>query len=327
MEVGAVLKVAAEVAGAVGLLEVSHRAYNWLERRASFNQDIETAKDMLGLTHEADVAYRHDSVHALFSESTELHPDNLAGLTAAAGNDFARAKDLRRIRKSLDIRAALSTNLVLIGSPTAEGLSRPAFGYEPDVDEDSLTLNQPPIDLPFKWVISKTLIDERAIARRYVAGKGLVARPNWRIETNKQIYMPEVDSSGYLSIDYLLVTRLRNYLSNEALDEGRYIVSFGGAHGTATRAIEILLRDRETLRRIGERIKGRPAAYQLLLRVGKMKHDMMTGTRATRIELVGDPIVLPDTRQIWRTASEIARINLERWLSSKKQKKKEIRNE
>lgn len=320
MEIGAVLTVA-EVTGTLGaIVEVSRRAYDWLKGKARLHREIDEAKELLGIKKEGDVAYRHDSVHALYSGGTDLHPDNLAGLTAAAGNEFARATDLRLIRSVTAVKTSLNTNLVLIGSPTAEGLSRPTFGYEPDADPDSLALQQPPVDLPLKWILSKAQIEEHARARRYVAGKGLVSRPNWRIEGRNKLFIPEVDSAGYLSVDYLLVTRLRNYLSLEALDEGKYIVSFGGTHGTATRAIEILLRDSDTLRKIADHLSGHPASYQLLLKVGGMDHDRLLGTRATKVEIVGEPIILDDSQETWRYAARIAQSNLDKWLYIQKRK-------
>lgn len=316
MEVSAVLTVAAEVAGAASLVEVSRRAYDWLKFRALAAHEVEDAKELLGIRKGEGVAYRHDSVHPLYSSGPWLHPDNLAALTAAAGNEFRRAREIRRLYRSETVTTALNSNLVLLGSPTAEGLSRPVFGYEPDLDQDSLVLRHPPLDLPLKWILSKAEIDEHAVAKRYVAERGLVARPNWRIDAGNRLFVPEVDATGFLSVDYLVVTRVRNYLSPEALDEGKYIVSFAGAHGTATRAIEVLLRDRETLRKIAHHLSSRPAAYQLLLRVGGMEHNAVTGTRATRVELVGDPIILPDTYGAWQEAVNIARSNLQLWLTS-----------
>ncbi|CCF82295.1 hypothetical protein [Nitrolancea hollandica] len=314
-EVGAILKVAGEIAGGIKVVELSFKAYGWF-RKARFHQDLDEAKALLGLHLSNEVAYRHDSVHPLYSTSTELHPDNLAGLITAAGNEYLLALEQKQLCVLGTITSTLNSNLVLIGSPTAEGLSRPTFGYEPDIDADSLVLGAAPIELPFRWVLSKNRIDERAQARRYVAGKGLVARPNWRIEADNQMFVPAVDSEGLLSVDYLLVTRVRNYLSPQALDEGKFLVSLGGTHGTATRAIELLLRDRDVLRQIGRHLPSHPAAYQLLLAVGKMKHDKQLGTRATKIELVGEPLILPDREDIWLHAHKLARKNLEEWFAT-----------
>jgi len=323
VDVGAVLTVMTEVAGAFGLIEISKRAYNWLKDKARARQETEEVKDLLGIRREGIVAYRHDSVHALYPRGLELHPDNLAALTALAGSEFARAKDLKSIQQLEVVKTSLKNNLVLIGSPTAEGLSRPTFGYEPDVDMDSLALKSPPLDLPFKWILSKTEIDERAKIQRLVPGKGVVVRPNWRIEGEKKLYVPEADSSGFLSVDYLLVTRIPNFLTPDALDAGKYIVSFGGSHGTATRAVELLLRDQSVLRKIAELLLSKPSAFQILLRASSMKHDERLGTHATKIEVVEGPIILSHNYQAWRTAAKIAGDNLSKWLSQSKEEAEE----
>jgi hypothetical protein len=300
----------------VGAIEISRSAFKWLSARAQQRKESEEARKLLGMRLGDLVAYRHDSVHALYADNTELHPDNLSALTTLAGNDFMRAQDLRQITQYDVVRTSLKNNLVLIGSPTAEGLSRPVFGYEPDVDLDSLARNSPAIDLPFNWVLSKKEVDEHANIKRYVPGKGIVERPNWRIEGNKKLYIPSVDMSGLLSEDYLLVTRVRNYLSAEALDAGKYIISFGGAHGTATRAVELLLRDKASLMKVAETLGNFPAAFQMLFRVGGMKHDGRRGTRATRIELIEGPVVLPDNYDAWHRACRTASANLRVWLLS-----------
>jgi hypothetical protein len=302
MDISAVMTVAAEVAGASGLVTVSSRAAAWMKERASFRERADIAKEILGLRRERMVAYRHDSRHVLYAGTDTLHPDNLHGLTAASGNDYIRASQTGRVRIEDEIRTHVTHDLVLIGSPAAEGLSRLIFGYSADGDPDSLALDQPPVDLPFRWVISKNQVDELAIARRFVAGRGMVERPNWRIEGPHSIYVPRVDEDGILLEDYLLVTKLRNFISGSALDEGHSVISLGGTHGTGTRALELIFRDKTILGEIAAQLRSRPAAFQMLFRVGDIDHNRSTGSRARRLELVEDAIILPDSEQVWRTA-------------------------
>jgi hypothetical protein len=232
-----------------------------------------------------------------------LHPDNLHGLAAASGNDYKKAEAAGLLAEADSVSAELEHNLVLIGSPTAEGLSRIIFGYRQDgEDTDSLAAENSPIDLPYRWVISKARVDERAVARRFVAGRGLVKRPNWRITGPDRIYVPRVDDNGMLEEDYLLVTKVRNYLSTGAVDAGHYIISFGGAHGTGTRALELLYRNKLILRNVAQQLRTKPAAFQILLRVGNIAHDPVNGSRARDVELVGNAMILPDTDPVWRSA-------------------------
>jgi hypothetical protein len=164
-----------------------------------------------------------------------------------------------------------------------------------------------PIELPFRWEISKSHVDGSAIARRFVAGKGLVGRPNWRIIGPNGIYIPKVDEDGMLEEDYLLVTRLRNYLSEASLDTDHFVVSFGGTHGTGTRALNLLYKDRSVLKKVGDQLHKRPAAFQVLLRVGNMKHDPVAGTHARSIAIAEDPVILPDRDQMWSSAAKDVR--------------------
>jgi hypothetical protein len=302
LDISAVLTVAAEAAGATGLVTVSSRAASWMREKATFRQRADVAKELLGLHQGKMVAYRHDSRHVLYTGTEDLHPDNLHGLVAASGNDYVRAQQSGRVRVEEEVRTRSPHDLVLIGSPTAEGLSRILFGYSPDGHPDSLAMDQAPVDLPFRWVISKNEVDELAVVRRFVAKRGLIERPNWRIVGPDRIYVPRVDEDGVLLDDYLLVTKLRNYLSRSALDEGRSVISFGGSHGTGTRALELIFRDKAILHEIATQLRARPAAFQMLFRVSDIDHNRSTGSRARRIELIEDAIVLPDNEQVWRTA-------------------------
>ena len=304
MDISAILTVSAQAAGASGAVTVSTRAARWMRERARFRHQADFARELLGLHQDRSIAYRHDSRHVLYSGTENLHPDNLHGLVAASGNAYQQAVRVGRLRIQDEILTHGEHDMALIGSPTAEGLSRLLFGYSPDGDPDSLALDQVPLDLPYRWVISKSDVADAAVARRFVPGRGLVERPNWRVSAPDRIYVPKVDEYGLLLDDYLLVTKVRNYLSRDATDGGFSIISFGGTHGTGTRALELLFKDRSLLADIAGKLRHRPAAFQALFRVSDIQHDRTLGSHARQIELVDDVVVLPDRDQIWRTATE-----------------------
>lgn len=257
------------------------------------------AKTLLGMRRGEGIAYRHDSVHTLLSPSA-IHPDNRDAVRFAAGSDIARAKRLDKLTIDDDITVALQQNIVLLGSPASEGLSRILFGYQSAAD-NRLILHGRPIELPFVWQLDQEKVCG-AKATRYVRDIGLITRPNWHIVgQNRQQFIPEVDENGLLASDYLLITRIRNYLTPAACDMGRFIVSIGGAHGTATRAIGLLLRNRDCLTQVAQRIGVDAHSFQLIFRVDQMVHDPAKGTYAKRITLV-DAVSLPDNAQIWSTA-------------------------
>jgi hypothetical protein len=298
------------------IVKVASGAVGHFRRRARLHADVDAAKQVLGMQHDTVVAYNHDSLHDL-SVGT-LHPDNLAALIACAGNDYVRAKGRGTLTVLDAPDADLDQNLVLIGSPLSDGLSRVALGYTVEPTQElSLALTHPPVELPYHILHQRGQIHERATVKRYVSGRGLVERPNWRVWADNRIYVPETDSEGMIAVDYLLVTRLRNYLVPDALDLGRSVLLIAGSHGTGTRGIKVLLRDRSTLQRIALALRDRPAAYQMLLRVGGMRHDRSAGSWPTKVELVEDPVRLPDGDAVWRAASSIASSNLATWRRSR----------
>ncbi len=322
LDVGAVLQIAGEVgksaadmlktlAGVKIVSDLYSRASRWREVRGA----AAGAKELLGLRRPGEgVSYRHDSVHPLFAKGRELHPDNIAALRALGVDEVRAAARSGVLTVAPSIVTSLNDNLVLIGSPIAEGLSRAVFGYR-ELRAGSLELVNPPVDLPFRHVLSRNVIDTRAQALRYVAGKGRVSRANWQIESDSEMFVPGVRTvDRFLDFDYLLISRLRNFLSREALDEGKYIVSIAGCHGTGTRAIEVLLSDTSTLARIGQLLSKQPAAYQVLLKVGDIHHSARRGSRARQVELVGEPEVLTDRRERWEAAVKIADANLRQWI-------------
>lgn len=297
------------VVTASGIITIQTKVYPWFSRKKALHNQANIAKKALGFERNSPVAYRSDSVHPLFVD--DLHPDNATALVAIAGNDYVRANKRRVVDSSL---TELGTNLVLIGSPASEGLSQPAFGYVVESNSpDSLRLDNPPLDLPYKWVLSRNEIDNAQV-RRFVAGRSEpVARPNWRFE-GPRLWIPGRDNDDMLTVDYLLVTKVRNYLALEALNADKYIVSVAGAHGTGTRAVELLLGRREVLREVAIALKrlNSPNAFQLLFQCTKLTHGPRRGTRALQIGLV-DAVGLPDDMPAWRTAHDIAAGNMSKW--------------
>jgi hypothetical protein len=283
--------------------------------------DVEEAKKLLGLADPKGEAYRSDAVHPLYKLG-QIHPDNLAALSVAGSDALIRKP---AVQDNLETDAA-ARSLLLFGSPTSEGLSRIAFDYDRIPGVEGLTRRGGVIDLPYVWELDPNRLGPGRVGRQ-VPGKGIVERPAWQINDlrgsgGRQPLRPEADAAGMISEDYLLVTRMRNFLSEEALGLGRFLVSFGGAHGTGTRAVELLLRDRKLLANVLEclrekqvqttgRVGGVPKAYQLLFRVSKIKHGPK-GSIPHALELV-DAAILPDRDQVWDLAHRLVLPRLEQW--------------
>ncbi|GAA3912547.1 hypothetical protein [Actinoplanes auranticolor] len=277
-----------------------------IKRSENARDDIRVAKRLLGFHQRDAVLYRHDNVHLLYSGTPTMHPDNQHALVAAAGGDYWTARERGTLDVVPHVDARLDDNLVLIGSPTSEGISRIAFGYTcEELGNDSLVQANSPVDLPYRMVLNYSDVPEGALARRYVPGRGEVARRNWRIITETEMFVPETGTGGWLRTDYLLVTRLRNFLTAEGLAQGHSLLSLSGTHGTGTRAVELLMRDRRILRELAALTEGRSfASFQALFKVSDIEHDPVRGSRARHIELVGSAVI-GDEPMRWQTAREL----------------------
>jgi hypothetical protein len=268
--------------------------------------EVREAKQLLGLADPIGEAYRSDAVHPLFTPG-DLHPDNEAALLAAS-NDLLLHGTVKRDVLQVD---ATDNSLLLFGSPTSEGLSRIVFDYSDIPGREGLEWAHPPLDFAYAWNLDPEAVGDGRVGR-FVLGKGLVERPPWQIVSFRgrgpSQLVPETDSEGLITEDYLLITRLRNFLSQSAEERGQFIVSFGGAHGTGTRAVGLLFRNRKLMREVLEALKTRhieatgqlagiPKAYQLVFRVFNIKHSHQ-GSIPGALELV-DAVVLPDEQRTW----------------------------
>jgi hypothetical protein len=277
--------------------------------------DATDAKRVLGFRRSGDVVYRNDNVHSLYSGRPAIHPDNRHALIVAAGDEYLDARGAGNLDVVSSLRVRLDTNLVLVGSPISEGISRLVFGYTPQSgDSESLLLNDAPVDLPFRMVLDHDRIPDRALARRYVEGCGAVARRNWRIESDHAVYIPELGEDGWLETDYLLLTRLRNFLSAEGFARGHSILTVGGAHGTATRALGLLFRENTVLRAVADVTRSTDGpSFQALFKVSGIDHHPTRGSWAKRVELVGDPILIGDDPQRWQAAISMVSGRVREW--------------
>jgi hypothetical protein len=269
---------------------------DWFRKHRRQTRLAGDAKRTLGVEDGLKPAYCHLSEH---SQATRLapHPDNQDALGVLARSD-------RAITTVDELRTSVGKNLVLIGSPTAERLSRIAFGYRPSDSDNGLALTDAPVELPLTWWLNPQEFGD-ATAVRNVRGRGWSSRPNWSITDREsgEVFIPQTDSSGVLTTDYLLVTRMPNFLTTKALGEAHYLLSVGGAHGTGTRAIELLLDDRAVLARLAEGVKRvGQKAFQALFEVGHFDHAH--GTRARAISLIRVAGISGDDGT-WRHAAEV----------------------
>jgi hypothetical protein len=287
------------------------------------------ARELLGLNPAPSLStgYRSESVHPLYPERGTIHPDNEDSLVYVARPPLQRAHDLRQLTSEENVRVELESDMLLFGSPASEGLSRVIFGYSLAFRDDRLPSEQQPFEMRYRWKLDGDLLRGQPV-RRYVRGRSDVSeRPPWVIERldgkgKVPFYKPapyrDGPLAGFLEDDYLLVTKVPNFLT-DAYTDGSCIISFGGAHGTATRAVRLLLNDRPALQDIARRLppsEGRlPSSYQILLRVHGIDHDPHKGSRPRRIDCLDAVELTPKEHyRTWDDAQRSVAPRLTRWL-------------
>jgi hypothetical protein len=275
----------------------------WISARRERAVSVRRAKRLLGVSEPELFSYRVAANHPLYTRG-DPHPDDRAALATVAEDDVYDALTRKTLSLVPDVTVSLSDGLVLIGSPEAEAVTRLAFGYEAKTNGPGMMYVGAPIDLPYRWEEDP----ERVAARssRFVAGRGLVERPNWPIidqrKARAKALFPVVRNDGLLATDLLLITRVPNFLSEIAYQSGRAIISFAGTHGTATRAVEKALHDERLLVQIAEAIPVGTEAFQILIEVGEILHDSALGSRAQSLVL-RDVQCFTRSEAAWRSAT------------------------
>lgn len=286
-----------------GVLTIAKPAYSKLKNYRSGVKFVKGAKETLAIAPAQlrETGYKQQSTHPLFPDEGAFHPDNLAALNAVLRGHLRRNSNVEP-----EVLESISDGLLLFGSPTSEGLSRLVFGYEPiSGREDRLAKVGLVSHLPFSWDLDKDNIAHSA--QRWVSGlESPTMRPNWAVigPEGKRLF-PDLHHDDFLRTDLLLVTKLPNILTDASRGSEHYIVSVGGAHGTGTRAVERLLSDKGVLRIIADELKidpevpgTWPEAYQVLLRVGDIKHNARHGSIAEKVDYI-DSVRISESSDWW----------------------------
>lgn len=185
-------------------------------------------------------------------------------------------------------------DVLAFGSPVSDTFSKLILEYEGEGYQLTRKKN-PTIQIPFEYVMHKDLVDfSLAPARRFVAGEEKTM-PNWRIRENGKFFPPpKLDERGWISTDYLLITRLPNFLTRKAFLSGSQVLVIGGTHGVGTYAIKNLISQSKMLKEIRRRIHGKPY-YQILLPIESIDHELVQTenglTLLSHAQQLGNPIV------------------------------------
>lgn len=154
----------------------------------------------------------------------------------------------------------LDGNIICIGGPVSDPVSRLCFETHGDRYSQVRTDN-PTLDLPFLYEPSF----QCGTGKRFVGGEVKEVK-NWSLSIDgERLPPPDVDSRGYYISDYLMVTKVPNFLNRDAFVQGKSIVVIGGIHGTGTEAIKLLINDQSQLIRILNSCQGADFFQSLFL--------------------------------------------------------------
>jgi hypothetical protein len=278
VDIGASAKVAAS--GAKMLPGIAR----WLMARRQRRQEATYARELLGVDQSTLFSYRVGMDHPLLQEGVP-HTDDLVAFADLAGPSIARAWEKGWVEYPDELEANLNEGVVVIGSPESEALTRLIFGYQRLPDALGVEYTGNSVDLPFRWQEDTRTVSARC--QRFAPGGRLVTRPNWPIVDNsgfrpKMLY-PAVTNEGLLNSDFLLITRIPNFLTSEAQQSGRSIVSIAGTHGIGTRAVGLVLKNRSILTEISAKIPQGTQAFQVVIEARSIVHDPLQSSVARSV--------------------------------------------
>ncbi|MCK5613304.1 hypothetical protein KAR91_66145 [Candidatus Pacearchaeota archaeon] len=182
-----------------------------------------------------------------------MHPDDVLAGSTLERVGIAGIEKLE-IVDSLFPLESFTGNIVALGGPMSNYLSRQVLDYIPvsNAPEDGFAKrnSKPFFELPYEYAYSHTKSYTKLKTERIDAGSVL------HDLEHDTLLLPNTDSSGHLTSDYLLITVLPNILSKKAYDEGNKMIVFAGTHGVGTRAIELLFQDTSVLQTLVRKVHG-----------------------------------------------------------------------
>jgi hypothetical protein len=184
-------------------------------------------------------------------------------------------------------------NLIATGSPINDLVARRALEYVGSARYELKRSLSSELRLSIEYVNdSQSLPIGAPAARRYVGGQ-VREMPNWTVRLDGELLAPpRLDANGWLTSDYLLVSRVPNVLTRDALLAGREVLVVGGSHGPGTEGVGLLLQDAAMLELVASKLAG-ARHYQVLIPIIDVQNVEMAGQMRTVPLGLGEPIVRP----------------------------------
>lgn len=241
---------------------------------------------ILDLDSGASKSFRVSSVHpaALPFTSSESDLDALAALLDP--KLAAVVAELGLLGKDDTVTIDLDDDIVLIGSPEAEPLTRLLFGYEALPDAYGMTYRGDTLPLIYRWEEEWESAKHANCFQRRANGS-IAVRPNWPLVKMcpKKITLYPRLAGDFLLEDFLIITKVPNFLTEEAWQRGRAILSVAGLHSTGTRAAALALEDERLLEDLVARVAGLPPGsrwLQIVVAITEIDHFHERGSMPVR---------------------------------------------
>lgn len=303
---GLVLAATANLIGGVGATliyqEFAHRVEDQRQLQLLEQERLASIERLFGGLH--DFSWSAGLTHFIkdygitqFQESSNIIASiSLGAALGLQGRDWL---DKAIYTEDLPGPVCIDGDIITVGSPTSDVIARASFEYSGARYELKRAVD-PLIELPITYILDKDELDGgEVLLRRYVAGEEKEMY-NWALRMGKDILPPpKLGTNRWLQTDYLLITRIPNLMSRKAFFDGAEILLIGGAHGTGTEAIGLLLKDAKLLSRIEAERQNSPY-FQILVPIVEIVHGFDGVRKHTMPVRLGDPITKPVSIDIER---------------------------
>jgi hypothetical protein len=307
------------------VMTIARSLLSAIKQRRDLAVSVAGARKALALdrTQLGVAGFRRQSLHPIYSSDNRPHPDELAGLAGLLQDDLRRARREGRLEISDQVTGHIGQSLLLVCGPAWEAVTRLVFGYDAYLHPGRAGTAPESLAryLPYRFDIDADGIPtESARFVRDQNGCTVEREPNWGVigPRGRRLY-PMLGHDGFLHTDYLLITKVPNFLAHPSAGSEHFIVNVAGTHGIGQRATDALLANGSVIRKtaqllaIDPEVVGTwPEAYQALFRVGGITHDRRRGSRAGDITLV-DAVRVDESPEWWLAWRERVRQPLADW--------------
>lgn len=288
-------------------------------RRARKNASrSRTLLELLDLQEQAGWSYWMPTHHPTSAGPDDIRGADIDALEAVLGADTAgEISGSASWADFADPAELFARNLVLIGSPESEPLTRLLLGYELRPDGRGTHYRGDTVPLVYRW--HEELSSPLALCVHYRESGVHAVRPNWplvwAIADKEGVEYPALSVEGDLLEDFLIVTVIPNFITARGWQRGAKIVSIAGLHGVGTRAALTLVRDDDVateLQRLVQELPARRTGFQAVIKVTSIDHDALTGSQPLRVH-VHEVVPLTLSSEALETARTAATAALPAW--------------